>query len=69
MATGSYENDHITRVYVLPKHQNKGYGTFIIKSIESEISKNIIKLFGCFLPGVHLYEKLGYKTLEHKNIS
>lgn len=67
VATGSYENDHITRVYVLPKHQNKGYGTFIIKSIESEISKKYHKAFlDASLPGVHLYEKLGYKTLEHK---
>ena len=34
VATGCFVDDHITRVYVLPEHQKKGYGTFIMKNIE-----------------------------------
>ena len=34
VATGCFVDNHITRVYVLPEHQKKGYGTFIMKSIE-----------------------------------
>ena len=29
VATGCFVDDHITRAYVLPEHQKKGYGTFI----------------------------------------
>ena len=29
VATGCFVNNHITRVYVLPEYQKKGYGTFI----------------------------------------
>ena len=32
--TGSREGDHITRVYVSPSFQGKGYGTCIIKKLE-----------------------------------
>ena len=28
IATGSFMDNHITRVYVLPKYQKKGYGTY-----------------------------------------
>ena len=34
--TGSREGDHITRVYVSPSFQGKGYGTYIIKKLEEE---------------------------------
>ena len=34
VATGCFVDDHITRAYVLPEHQKKGYGTFIMKNIE-----------------------------------
>lgn len=36
---GSFADNHITRVYVLPEHQKKGYGTFITKNIETQISE------------------------------
>jgi GNAT superfamily N-acetyltransferase len=31
IATGCFVDNHITRVYVLPEHQKKGYDTFIMK--------------------------------------
>ena len=44
VATGCFAEKHITRVYVLPEHQGKGYGTFIMKNIEEQIAVNMTKL-------------------------
>ena len=33
VGTGSYKEDHITRLYVSPDHQGKGYGTFIMDKL------------------------------------
>ncbi len=67
VGTGSFVDNHITRVYVSPDCQGKGYGTFIIKSIENEIAKKYDKAYlDASLPAARLYEKLGYKTVSHE---
>lgn len=67
VGTGSYEENHITRVYVLPEFQGKGYGSFIMQSIENEIFLKYNKAYlDASLPASRLYEKLGYKTLNHE---
>lgn len=67
VATGCYVDNHITRVYVLPEHQKKGYGTFIIKNIEARISDKYDKaVLDASLPAAALYEKLGYSTVKHE---
>ena len=38
-------DNHITRVYVLPEHQKKGYGTFIMKNIEEQIGEKFDKAY------------------------
>ena len=43
VATGCFVDNHITRIYVLPEHQKKGYGTFIMKNIEVQISEKYDK--------------------------
>ena len=40
VGTGTIQENHITRVYVRPKFQGKGYGTYIMKQLEELISKN-----------------------------
>ena len=37
VGTGSRTDNHITRVYVLPEYEGKGYGTEIMNHLESEI--------------------------------
>lgn len=67
IATGCFSGNHITRVYVLPEYQKKGYGTFIIKSIEAEIAKTSdIACLDASLPAALLYEKLGFYTIKHE---
>ena len=66
VGTGWYEDNQITRVYVLPENQGKGYGTYIMNELEKEISKNYSNIYlDASLPASHLYEKLGYITKEH----
>lgn len=67
VGTGSFVGNHITRVYVTPDEQRKGYGTFIMKCIEREIINNYDKAFlDASLPAAQLYEKMGYKTIKHE---
>lgn len=67
LGTGSYENNHITRVYVTPKFHGKGYGSFIMQSLEHEIALKYRTIYlDASLSAVNLYEKLGYKTVKHE---
>ena len=45
VATGCFVDNHITRVYVLPECQKKGYGTFIMKTIEAQIGGKYDKAY------------------------
>lgn len=67
IGTGSFVDNHITRVYVLPEYQKKGYGTFIMKNIKAQISEKYDKAYlDASLPAVALYEKLGFSTIKHE---
>lgn len=64
--TGSRQGDHITRVYVHPDYQGKGYGSFIVRKLEEKIFSEYDKAYlDASLPACRLYEALGYKTLRH----
>lgn len=66
VGTGCYADNHITRVFVLPQYQGQGFGSFIMQSLEDEISKNFDKVvLDASLAASGLYEKRGYKTMEH----
>lgn len=67
VGTGSHEENHITRVYVLPEFQRKGYGSFIMQCLEDEIAEKYnTVLLDASLPACHLYEKRGYNTIRHE---
>lgn len=67
IATGCFVENHITRVYVLPEYQKKGYGTYIIKNMETEIMDKYDKVnLDASLPAAALYEKLGFTTVKHE---
>lgn len=67
VATGCFVDNHITRVYVLPEYQKKGYGTYIMKNIEASISEKYNKAYlDASLPAASLYEKLGFSTIKHE---
>lgn len=67
VGTGCYQGDHITRVYVKPEYQGRGYGSYIMQCLENEISaKYDTAYLDASLPASQLYEKRGYQTLRHE---
>lgn len=66
VGTGTTQENHITRVYVLPRFQGKGYGTYIMRQLEEQIRKNYdIVDIDASLPACRLYQRLGYATVDH----
>ncbi len=66
VGTGTIQENHITRVYVRPKFQGKGYGTYIMNQLEMLISKNYDTIdIDASLPACRLYQRLGYTTVDH----
>ena len=67
IGTGSRTDDHITRVYVLPEYEGKGYGSMIMDHLEEEIFKDYDHCnLDASLPAAMFYEHRGYRTTEHK---
>lgn len=67
VGTGSYQDNHITRVYVAPEYQGQGYGSRIMLCLEEEISRQYtMACLDASLPASHLYEKRGYRTVSHE---
>lgn len=63
--TGSRREDHITRVFVRPGYQGKGYGSYIIQTLEDEAAQFYKKVqLEASAPAEHLYENRGYITVE-----
>jgi ribosomal protein S18 acetylase RimI-like enzyme len=66
VGTGTIQENHITRVYVSPLFQGKGYGTYIMKQLEERIRKNYDTVdIDASLPACRLYQRLGYVTVDH----
>lgn len=67
IGTGCFVDNHITRVYVLPEYQKRGYGSFIMENIEARISENYDQAYlDASLPAASLYEKRGFSTIRHE---
>lgn len=65
IGTGSCQEDHITRVYVDPEYQGKGYGSFLMQRLEDEIALHYDTAhLDASRPAYHLYEKRGYMTVR-----
>lgn len=66
LGTGSYEDDHITRVYVAPSCQGRGVGSFIMDQLEQKIAGTYANaMLDASLPASRLYEHRGYRTIHH----
>lgn len=66
VGTGTIQENHITRVYVLPRFQGKGYGTYIMNRLEELIKEHYDTIdIDASLPACRLYQRLGYQTVDH----
>ena len=67
VGTGSREENHITRVYVLPEYESMGYGSMIMDHLETDIFSKYEECdLDASLPAALFYEHRGYRTVEHK---
>ena len=65
--TFSIDENHITRVFVKPKHQNKGIGTMIFEAFEKIIFENFDTIqLDSSLAAINMYIKRGYETICHE---
>ena len=66
IGTGTGRQDHITRVYVLPALQGRGYGSLIMEKLEREAARQYAAVrLEASLPACLLYEHRGYRTICH----
>lgn len=69
VGTGCADGNHITGVYVLPEHQGRGFGSYIIDCLEARIAtSHDVACLDASLPAAALYEHRGYKTVGHGTI-
>lgn len=69
VGTGSYEGNHINRVYVRPDFQGSGYGGLIMDYMEDKIKISFSSIvLDASLPACQFYEKKGFNTIDHKKI-
>lgn len=67
VGTGSYVENHITRVYVKPEYQGQGYGNYIMQNLEEQVLKNYDTVcLDSSLPASKIYENRGYETIKHE---
>lgn len=70
VGTGSVNENHITRLFISPECQGKGFGSYIMSCIEDEISLNYsTACLDSSLPAARFYDKRGYKTVRHEEIT
>lgn len=70
VGTGSINENHITRLFISPEYQGKGFGGYIMSCIEDEISPNYSTAYlDSSLPAARFYDKRGYKTVRHEEVT
>ena len=66
IGTGSRRDCHITRVYVSPALQGRGYGSRMMDKLEGDIARgHAAARLEASLPACLLYEHRGYRTIRH----
>ena len=70
VATGSRTGNHITRVFVVPEEQGRGFGTLIMNKLESEIAEEGFQIahLETSLPAKDFYERAGYIVVQREEI-
>lgn len=70
IGTGTFSENHISRLFVLPDFQKNGYGSHIMQCLEEEIStKHNLVILDASLCATCFYERKGYKTISHNELS
>jgi GNAT superfamily N-acetyltransferase len=70
IGTGALYNNEIKRFFILPEHENKGYGTKLLIELEKGIDKNKYDeiILDSSLGAVEFYKKNKYVYKNYKTI-
>ncbi len=69
VGTGTYTGNHITRLFVAPEYQGRGYGSYMMQQFEKEIFLIYTDAYlDASLAASIFYEHMGYKTVKHEQI-
>lgn len=69
IGTVTIKENHINRLFILPKYQSRGYGSILFKFTEDTIFKNHDSIIlDTSLPSKSFYLKRGYREVEYQNI-
>lgn len=69
VGTGTLVENHITRVFVLPEYQGKGYGSRIIETLEALAAEEYhTTCLDASLPAAAFYAGRGYRTINHGTV-
>ena len=67
IGVGSFEGNHITRVFVRTDYQSHGVGSFIMQHLEDRIEREYETVhLESTMPAVIMCEKRGYRTVRHE---
>ncbi len=70
VATGTIEENGIKRLFVLPEHQGKGYGTQMMDFLEDIVSnKYASAVIDSSLPAYNMYLNRGYYSLHYQTVT
>lgn len=70
VGTGSRTENHISRLFVLPDLQGKGYGSYMMQRLEKEISEKYDSvILDASLAATCFYEHKGYQTIRHEELT
>lgn len=58
------KNKMLSKLYIYPAHQNKGYGTEIVRMLTEEYDLNNLWVNADNDRAIHVYEKNGYKITK-----
>lgn len=69
VGTGTYWKNHITRVFVLPNYQGKGFGSKIMEYLEDKIKLNYDEaILDTSLPATAFYINRGHGKIKEEKI-
>lgn len=69
VGTVTIKNNHINRLFVLPKYQHRGYGRYLLEFAENMILKNYDEIIlDASLPAKRIYQLRGYVEMEYHQI-
>ena len=67
IGVGSFEGNHITRIFVRTDYQRHGVGSLIMQRLEDRISREYESVhLESTMPAVIMFEKRGYRIVRHE---